>query len=209
VENMKNSNIQYFENNLKSTKGYKFERRAAILLAIFLMVSGIIASVVIYCYLVPRLHKNISIGEYLGHALFILFTITLLVVGGFTLATIKCEKIGFGEDGVYIIHRLNKYLNRPLFIPYCDIIKLYYCFGTQYFLFSHKSKLVSESIYCGRLTRENIQRLREKLKVLKEIGKWNGDLNIYALDDEEGKYVGPKLRVYQMDEKENEKKDEG
>jgi len=203
------SNIQYFDNNLRETKGYKFDRRERIfwLLCELIMFVFIVYIVDFYVHLDS---KNLLVPRYLVDALVgaILFNITIGILGA-EILTLKCEKIGFGEDGVYIFHRWNRHFNKPLFIAYSEILHLYYSYPYDRFMFSHRSRFVSESVFVSEITRENMKRLRKRLEVLKEKGEWNGDLKIYTFVDETGKYIGPVPKVYTMDDEKNEKKDEG
>lgn len=89
-----------------------------------------------------------------------------------------CRKVGFGENGIYIINGLNKYTKKPLYIPYTAIRKLTYVpwygdYSVRYI--NKKGKL---SLYATAFTKDNIERLREKLRKLKEEGKWDGNLEI-------------------------------
>lgn len=89
-----------------------------------------------------------------------------------------CRKVGFGENGIYIINGLNKYTKRPLYIPYTAIKKLTYVPWYDGYSVRYINKKGKLDLYATAFTKENIERLRERLRKLKEEGKWDGNLEI-------------------------------
>jgi len=92
-----------------------------------------------------------------------------------------CKKVGFGEEMMYVFNGLNKLIGKPLCIPYSSITKLFYnpwlkIYGVDYY--TEKGR---KSSYGVIFTKENMERLREKLRELKEKGKWHGKLEVVPL----------------------------